>query len=44
MITKTAKQRKKILLFWREYGLKATQDAFTAGRSTLGGKSTKILV
>lgn len=35
MITKTAKQRKKILIFWREYGLKATQDAFTASRSTL---------
>ena len=35
MITKQAKQRAKILFFWREYGLKATTDAFGAKRSTL---------
>ncbi len=35
MITKTAKQRHKILLFWREYGLKATTEAFGAKRSIL---------
>ena len=35
MITKEAKQRLKILLFWREHGLKATIDAFGAKRSTL---------
>ena len=37
MITKEAKQRLKILQFWRNYGLKATQDAFGAKRSTLYG-------
>lgn len=37
MITKEAKQRKKILLFWRKYGLKATTDAYGAKRSTLFG-------
>lgn len=37
MITKEAKQRLKILQFWREYGTKATQDAFVAKRSTLFG-------
>jgi transposase-like protein len=37
MITKEAKQRLKILQFWREYGLKATTDAFSAKRSTLFG-------
>lgn len=37
MITKEAKQRLKILLFWREHGLKATTDAFGAKRSTLFG-------
>ena len=37
MITKQAKQRLKILLFWREHGLKATKDAFGAKRSTLYG-------
>ena len=35
MITKEAEQRKKILLFWRDYGLKATKDAYGAKRSTL---------
>lgn len=37
MITKEAKQRLKILQFWRNYGLKATEDAFGAKRSTLYG-------
>lgn len=37
MITKEAKQRLKILQFWREHGLKATIDAFGAKRSTLYG-------
>lgn len=37
MITKEAKQRLKILNFWRQYGLKATTDAFGAKRSTLYG-------
>jgi transposase InsO family protein len=37
MITKQAKQRLKILLFWKEYGLKATMDAYGAKRSTLYG-------
>lgn len=37
MITKQAKTRLKILLFWREHGLKAAQDAFGAKRSTLYG-------
>ena len=37
MITKEAKQRLKILRFWREHGLKATEDAFGAKRSTLFG-------
>lgn len=35
MITKTAEQRKKILIFWREYGLKAANAAFKVSRSTL---------
>jgi len=35
MITKKAKQRLKILQFWREYGIKATTDAYGAKRSTL---------
>ncbi len=35
MITKEAKQRLKILLFWKKHGLKATKDAFGAKRSTL---------
>ena len=35
MITKEAEQRRKILLFWRQYGLKATTDAYGAKRSTL---------
>lgn len=37
MITKEAKQRLKILSFWREHGLRATTDAFGAKRSTLFG-------
>jgi len=37
MITKQAKQRLKILRFWRKYGFKATDDAFGAKRSTLYG-------
>jgi transposase InsO family protein len=37
MITKEAKQRLKIVQFWREHGLKATVDAFGAKRSTLFG-------
>ncbi len=37
MITKEAKQRIKILQFWRAHGLKATTDAFGAKRSTLFG-------
>ena len=37
MITKEAKQRLKIIQFWREHGLKATTDAFGAKRSTLFG-------
>jgi len=37
MITKQAKQRLEILSFWRQYGLKATIDAFGAKRSTLYG-------
>ena len=35
MITKTAAERQKILLFWREYGLKATKAAFNISRSSL---------
>ena len=35
MITKEAEQRLKILKFWREYGLKATTDAYGAKKSTL---------
>lgn len=35
MITKQAEQRLKILNFWRQYGLKATFDAFKVKRSTL---------
>ncbi len=37
MITKAADQRLSILKFWKKYGLKATKDAFGAGRSTLYG-------
>lgn len=37
MITKEAKQRLKILNFWRQYGLAATTDAYGAKRSTLYG-------
>ena len=37
MITKEGKQRLKILRFWREYGLRATKEAFGAKRSTLFG-------
>jgi transposase InsO family protein len=35
MITKQAKQRVKILNFWKKYGLKATKEAYSVGRSTL---------
>jgi len=35
MITKEAKQRVKILLFWKKYGLQATTDAYGAKQSTL---------
>jgi transposase InsO family protein len=35
MITKEAKQRLKILRFWKEFGLEATEKAFGAKRSTL---------
>lgn len=35
MITKEAKQREKILLFWKKYGLQATTDAYGAKQSTL---------
>jgi len=35
MITTKAEQRQKILLFWREYGLKATSDAYDVSRSTI---------
>jgi transposase InsO family protein len=37
MITKEAKQRLKILNFWRQYGLQATTDAYGVKRSTLYG-------
>ena len=37
MITNQAKERLRILKFWEEHGLKATQDAFQASRSTLYG-------
>jgi len=35
MITKEAKQRLKILSFWRKYGLNAVTDAYGVKRSTL---------
>jgi transposase InsO family protein len=35
MITKEAKQREKILLFWKKYGLQAATDAYGAKQSTL---------
>jgi len=35
MITQTAEQRKKILLFWQAHGLEAAHDAFNVSRSTL---------
>ena len=37
MITKEAKQRLKILRFWKKYGLQAATDAYGAKRSTLYG-------
>jgi transposase InsO family protein len=37
MITKQAEKRKKILLFWKQYGLQATTDAYGAKQSTLYG-------
>ena len=43
MITKEAKQRLKILQFWQEHGLKATNDAFGAKRSTLFGWRKKYI-
>ncbi len=35
MITTKAETRKKILLFWRQYGLKPANDAYGVSRSTL---------
>lgn len=35
MITKEAKERKRILDFWEKYGLEATKSAFKTKRSTL---------
>ena len=35
MITTKAEQRKKIIIFWRKYGLQATTDAYGVSRSTL---------
>ena len=35
MITKEARQRLKILEFWKQYGLQATTDAFGVKKSTL---------
>ena len=35
MITKEAKERIRILVFWKVHGLKATKDAFRVSRSTL---------
>ena len=35
MITKEAKQRAKILIFWKKHGLQATTDAYGAKQSTL---------
>jgi transposase InsO family protein len=35
MITKEAKQREKILLFWRKYGLEVTKEAYDIKRATL---------
>jgi len=37
MITKKVEERLRILKFWRQYGLKATKDAFGIKRSTLYG-------
>jgi transposase InsO family protein len=37
MITTKAEQRRKILLFWRKYGLQATKDAYGVSRATLYG-------
>jgi len=37
MITKEAKERYRIMCFWRQYGLQATKEAFGASRSTLYG-------
>ena len=37
MITKTAENRLKILMFWKKYGLEATREAYGAKRSTLYG-------
>lgn len=35
MVTNEAKQRAKILTFWKRYGLKATKEAFDVSRATL---------
>lgn len=35
MITKEAKERMRILIFWNTHGLQATKDAFTVSRSSL---------
>jgi len=35
MITTKAEQRLKILRFWKQYGLRATKDAYDVSRSTL---------
>jgi hypothetical protein len=46
MITKQAQQRHKILMFWRQYGLKATKDAYgvSVPLSMTGGKCTRITI
>lgn len=35
MVTNEAKKRAKILRFWKQYGLRATQDAFAVSRASL---------
>jgi len=35
MITKSAKKRFQILMFWKKHGLRATKDAYQIGKSTL---------
>ena len=42
MITDQAKHKARVLAFWHTYGLKATEDAFSAkGGSAVGGKISK---